>query len=335
VAARPATVQKPRPCRDDDALMARYIAWRLVSAVPVVLLVTLIAFSIMSLVPGDPAAIIAGATATDAEIAELRQALGLDRPFLARLVAWYGDLLRGDLGRSILLQRPVTQAIAERLPVTLALGAYAMLLTVVAGVGLGVLAAVRQNTWLDQLCMTVAVLGVSIPNIWLALLFVFLFAVTLGWFPTGGYVPFAQDPMGALVSLTLPAVALALMQVGLLARMTRSAMLEVLRQDFVRTARAKGLPGWFVVLRHALGNALIPLVTVMGIILSLMISGTVVIESVFSLPGMGRLIVNAIQRRDYPVIQGGLLLIATSLVLVNLAVDLLYAWLDPRVRYAD
>ncbi len=315
--------------------MARYLAWRLASAIPVLLLVTLIAFSIMSLVPGDPAAIIAGATATDAEIAALRHELGLDLPFLTRLLNWYGDLLAGDLGRSILLQRPVTEAIAERLPVTLALGLYALVLTVVSGIGLGVVAAVRQNSWLDQLCMTVAVLGVSIPNLWLALLFVFLFAVTLGWFPTGGYVPFADDPWGALVSLTLPAVALALMQVGLLARMTRSAMLEVLRQDFVRTARAKGLPGWFVVLRHALGNALVPLVTVLGIILSLMISGTVVIESVFSLPGMGRLIVNAIQRRDYPVIQGGLLLIAASLVVINLVVDLLYAWLDPRVRYAD
>lgn len=315
--------------------MAGYIAWRLVSAVPVILLVTLISFSIMSLVPGDPAAIIAGATATDAEIADLRVALGLDRPFLTRLVNWYGDLLSGDLGRSILLQRPVAEAIAERLPVTLALGAYALVLTLVFGVGLGVVAAVRQNTWVDQICMTVAVLGVSIPNLWLALLFVFLFAVTLGWFPTGGYVPFGEDAVAALVALTLPAISLALMQVGLLARMTRSAMLEVLRQDFVRTARAKGLPGWFVVLRHALGNALIPLVTVMGIILSLMISGTVVIESVFSLPGMGRLIVNAIQRRDYPVIQGGLMLIAMALVLVNLVVDLLYAWLDPRVRYAD
>lgn len=315
--------------------MAAYIAWRLVSAVPVILLVTLISFSIMSLVPGDPAAIIAGATATDAEIADLRVALGLDRPFLERLMNWYGDLLSGDLGRSILLQRPVAEAIGERLPVTLALGAYALVLTLVFGVGLGVVAAVRQNTWVDQICMTVAVLGVSIPNLWLALLFVFLFAVILGWFPTGGYVPFGEDAVRALVALTLPAISLALMQVGLLARMTRSAMLEVLRQDFVRTARAKGLPGWFVVIRHALGNALIPLVTVMGIILSLMISGTVVIESVFSLPGMGRLIVNAIQRRDYPVIQGGLMLIAVALVLVNLAVDLLYAWLDPRVRYAD
>ena len=229
----------------------------------------------------------------------------------------------------------MTEAIAERLPVTLALGAYALALTLVMGVGLGVLAAVRQNSWVDQLCMTVAVLGVSIPNLWLALLFVFLFAVTLGWFPTGGCVPMTENVWGSFASLTLPAAALALMQVGLLARMTRSAMLEVLRQDFVRTARAKGLPGWFVVLRHALGNALVPLVTVLGIILSLMISGTVVIESVFSLPGMGRLIVNAVQRRDYPVIQGGLLLIATSLVLVNLVVDLLYAWLDPRVRYAD
>jgi len=315
--------------------MGGYILGRLAAAVPVVLLVTLISFSIMSLVPGDPAAVIAGATATEEDIQALRVQLGLHLPFHERLVAWLGGLMRGDLGYSILLQRPVAEALMERLPVTLALGAYALVLTILIGVGLGVAAAVRQNTFIDQICMTVALLGVSIPNLWLGLLLVMLFSVQLGWFPTGGYVPFSEDPVRAMVALTLPALALALTQVGLLARMTRSAMLEVLRQDFVRTARAKGLPSWYVVLRHALGNALVPLVTVLGIIISLMIGGAIVIESVFSLPGMGRLIVNAIQRRDYPVIQGGLLVVATSLVLVNLAVDLLYAWLDPRIRYAD
>jgi peptide/nickel transport system permease protein len=244
-------------------------------------------------------------------------------------------VLQGDLGRSILLQRPVAEAIAERLPVTLALSAYAMTITLVAGIGLGVAAAVRQNTIVDQICMIVALLGVSLPNVWLAILFIMFFSVHLGWFPTGGYVPFAQGWWNAIVALTLPAVALALTQVGLLARMARSTMLEVLRQDYVQTAWAKGLPGRLVIAKHALKNTMIPLVTVFGIILSLSLSGTVVIETVFSLPGMGRLIVNAIQRRDYPVIQGGLLLTATALVLVNLAVDLLYAWLDPRVRYAD
>ncbi|MBM3524839.1 MAG: ABC transporter permease [Alphaproteobacteria bacterium] len=289
----------------------------------------------MLLVPGDPAAIVAGANATEEDIQQLRVQLRLHLPFHERLLEWVWGLLHGDLGRSILLQRPVAEAIAERLPVTLALSVYSMLITLVVGIGLGVLAAVRQNTIVDQLCMVVALLGVSLPNVWLAILFIMFFAVHLGWFPTGGYAPFAEGWRPALVALTLPAVALALTQVGLLARMARSSMLEVLRQDYVQTARAKGLPGWLVVGKHAMKNTMIPLVTVLGIILSLSLSGTIVIETVFSLPGMGRLIVNAIQRRDYPVIQGGLLLTATTLVLVNLAVDLLYAWLDPRVRYAD
>jgi peptide/nickel transport system permease protein len=315
--------------------MTGYILHRLASAVLVVFLVTIISFSVMSLVPGDPASVIAGANATPDEIDALRVQLGLHLPYHERLVAWVLGLLKGDLGRSILLQRSVSEAVAERLPVTLALSAYAMILTLVLGVGLGVFAAVRQNSWVDQVCMTVALLGVSLPNVWLAILFVMFFSVYLGWFPTGGYVPFEQSLWGALVALTLPAIALALTQIGLLARMARSSMLEVLRQDYVQTARAKGLPRWSVVGKHALKNVMIPLVTVFGIVLSLSLSGTVVIETVFSLPGMGRLIVNAIQRRDYPVIQGGLLLTATALVLVNLAVDLLYAWLDPRVRYAD
>jgi len=315
--------------------MTAYVLNRLASAVLVVFLVTIISFSVMSLIPGDPAAVVAGANATEAEIQEIRVQLGLHLPYHQRLFEWVLGLLQGDLGRSILLQRSVTEAVAERLPVTLALSAYSMIVTLIFGVGLGVFAAVRQNTWVDQLCMTVALLGVSLPNVWLAILFVMLFSVHLGWFPTGGYVPFEESISGALISLTLPAIALALTQVGLLARMARSSMLEVLRQDYVQTARAKGLPRWSVIGKHALKNVMIPLVTIFGIILSLSLSGTVVIETVFSLPGMGRLIVNAIQRRDYPVIQGGLLLTAAALVLVNLAVDLLYAWLDPRVRYAD
>ena len=315
--------------------MTGYILHRLASAVLVVFLVTIISFSVMSLVPGDPASVVAGANATPDEIEAIRIQLGLHLPYQERLLNWVLGLLQGDLGRSILLQRTVAEAVAERLPVTLALSAYAMILTLVAGVSLGVFAAVRQNSWVDQLCMTVALLGVSLPNVWLAILFFMFFSVYLGWFPTGGYVPFDQDVWRALVALTLPAVALALTQIGLLARMARSSMLEVLRQDYVQTARAKGLPRWSVVGKHALKNVMIPLVTVFGIILSLSLSGTVVIETVFSLPGMGRLIVNAIQRRDYPVIQGGLLLTASALVLVNLVVDLLYAWLDPRVRYAD
>ena len=315
--------------------MTGYILHRLASAVLVVFLVTIISFSVMSLVPGDPASVVAGANATPDEIEAIRIQLGLHLPYHERLVNWVFGLLQGDLGNSILLQRTVAEAVAERLPVTLALSAYAMILTLVAGVSLGVFAAVRQNSWVDQLCMTVALLGVSLPNVWLAILFVMFFSVYLGWFPTGGYVPFDQDVWRALVALTLPAVALALTQIGLLARMARSSMLEVLRQDYVQTARAKGLPRWSVVGKHALKNVMIPLVTVFGIILSLSLSGTVVIETVFGLPGVGSLVVNAVLRRDYPVIQGGLLLTASALVLVNLVVDLLYAWLDPRVRYAD
>ncbi|HVL71581.1 MAG TPA: ABC transporter permease [Beijerinckiaceae bacterium] len=313
--------------------MWRYALMRIASAIPVILLVTLISFGLMLLIPGDPALVIAGPSATAAEIESVRVQLGLDRPVLQRMLAWYAGLLQGDLGRSLLLGRSVGQAIWERVPVSLSLALLALAITIVLGVLAGVIAAVRQNTWVDQAAMTFAMLGVSLPNFWLALLFIFFFAVHLGWFPTGGYVPLSEDPLGWLRSLILPAVSLALMQIGLLARITRSSMLEVLRQDYIRTARAKGLPFHAVVGRHALRNVLIPLVTVIGITVSLMISGTVVIETVYSLPGIGRLIVSAILQRDYPVIQGGLLLTAVLLVVINLVVDLLYAWLDPRIRY--
>jgi peptide/nickel transport system permease protein len=313
--------------------MRRYVLLRVASAVLVIGLVTLITFGLLLIIPGDPALVIAGPAATPAEIEGVRRQLGLERPVLERLVAWYAGLVRGDLGRSLLLGRSVVQAVVERLPVTLSLASLAMVVTVVLGVSIGVFAAVRHNTWLDQATMTIAMLGVSLPNFWLGLLLIFFFSVHLGWLPTGGYVPLSENPVGWLRSLILPALSLALMQLGLLARMTRSSMLEVLRQDYIRTARAKGVPLRSVVWRHALRNVMIPLVTVIGIIVSLMISGTAVIETVYSLPGIGRLIVSAIQQRDYPVIQGGLMLTACSLVVINLMVDLLYAWLDPRIRY--
>lgn len=295
--------------------MRRYIIGRVGAAIPVVLLVTLIAFFIMQLVPGDPAAVIAGSNATQEEIELVRQQLGLDQPVLQRLLAWYAALLRGDLGQSILLQRSVASAILERLPVTLSLTAYALVLTIVFGVGAGVLAAVNRGTWVDQLCMAGALLGVSLPNFWLGLMLIFSFAAGLGWFR----------------ALTLPAFALALLQMGLLARITRSSMLEVLQQEYVRTAKAKGLPPLVVVGKHALRNVVVPVVTVIGIITSHMVSGSVVIETVFSLPGLGRLIIQGILRRDYPVIQGGLLVTAAAFVLINLLVDLLYSRLDPRI----
>lgn len=313
--------------------MGRYIARRLVASVLVLWLVSLLSFSIMSLVPGDPAVVMAGVGASADQVQRIREQFGLDAPFVVRLARWYGGLLRGDLGDSILLGRTVARAITERLPVTLSLAALAFVLTVVLGLALGTVAVIRQSTWVDQSVMALAVIGVSVPNFWLGLLLIILFSVLLDWLPAGGYVPVAQDPGAWLRGLVLPAASLALLQVGLLARMTRATVVEMLRQDFVRTARAKGLPGWLVVGKHAFGNVMIPVMTVLGITVSLLLSGSVVVETVFSIPGLGRLMATAILARDYPVIQGGLLVTALMFVAINLLVDVLYAWLDPRIRY--
>lgn len=313
--------------------MGEFVARRLIAAVPVLFLVTLIAASIMQLVPGDPASVIAGQSASNFEIEQVRQQLGLDRPFHERVFNWYAGLLEGDLGRSILLQRPVTQAILERVPVTLTLAGFALFLTIAIGIPCGVIAALRANTWVDQAVLTFALIGVSVPNFWLSLMLIVLFGVMLDWLPAGGYVPLADDPAEWARGLILPGVSLALLQIGLLARITRATMLETLRQDYVRTARAKGLPARLVVGKHALKNVMIPVVTVIGISFGLLLSGSVVIETVYSIPGMGRLLANAIFGRDYPLIQGGLLVTAATLVLLNLAVDLLYALIDPRVKY--
>jgi len=313
--------------------MIQFILRRLLIALPVLLLVSLISASIMQLVPGDPAAVIAGQNASDVEIALIREQLGLNQSFPAKLAAWYGDLARGDLGHSILLNRPVTQAIAERVPVTLALAGFALLLTVAIGLPCGIIAAVRANTWIDQAVLTFALIGVSVPNFWLSLMLIVLFGVMLDWLPAGGYIPFADDPVGWVRCLILPAFSLALLQIGLLARITRATMLEILQQDYIRTARAKGLSSFSVIAKHALKNVMVPVVTVIGISFGLLLSGSVVIETVYSIPGMGRLLANAIFGRDYPMIQGGLLVTAAVLVLLNLAVDVLYAVIDPRIKY--
>lgn len=313
--------------------MGRYIARRLLATIVVLWLVTLVSFSIMSLVPGDPAVVMAGVGASADQVQRIREQFGLDAPFLVRLSRWYVDLLRGNLGDSILLGRTVAQAIAERVPATLSLATLAFGLTVVFGVVLGTIAAVRQNTWVDQVVMALAVVGVSVPNFWLGLLLIILFSVMLDWLPAGGYVPLAENPVAWFHALLLPAVSLALLQVGLVVRLTRATVVETLRQDFVRTARAKGLAGWVVVGKHAFGNVTIPVITVLGITVSLLLSGSVVVETVFSVPGLGRLMATAILARDYPVIQGGLLVTALLFAGINLVVDVLYAWLDPRIRY--
>jgi peptide/nickel transport system permease protein len=313
--------------------MGRYLVYRLLSAIPILLIVSLVSFLIIFLVPGDPASEIAGPGASADEVARIRQSLGLDQNAGVQMLAWYGRLLQGDLGQSILLHRSVTTAILERAPVTLSLAGLALVLSLGLALVLGVVAAVRQNTWVDQSAMTTALLGLSLPDFWVGLVMIYLFAVLLGWFPTGGYVELSKGVGPWLRSLFLPAVALGLAQLGLLARITRATMLEVLRQDYIRTARAKGAPERHVIGRHALANTLIPVVTVIGIIVGILLGGAVVVESVFALPGVGRLIIGAILRRDYPVIQGGLLLTASIYVFVNILVDILYAWLDPRVRY--
>jgi len=312
--------------------MLRFILRRLLGAVPVLLLVSLVAFLIMRLVPGDAATVMAGPSASAADIEAMRTTLGLDQPWWGQLLGWYWRLLHGDLGESLTLGQTVWQAVAERSTVTLSLALLGMLLTLLVGVPLGIAAAYRQNSWVDATAMITALLGVSLPNFWVALVLTWLFAVSLGWLPSGGYTPFTEDPVDWLRHLILPAVSLSVMQLGLLARMTRSSMLEVLRQDFIRTARAKGLSEAEVVGMHAFKNALVPIATTVGIIFSLMLAGAVVIETVYSLPGVGRMMISAIQRRDLPVVQGALVLIGTMFVLINLVVDLLYAVIDPRVR---
>ncbi len=313
--------------------MGGIILHRLAGALPVLLIVSLITFAMIHLIPGDPALAIAGMSATGEQIANIRHDLGLDQPLFSQLWHWYANLLRGDLGRSLLLGQPVMAVTLLRLPITLALSAYALALTLLIGLASGIVAALRQNTWIDQAAMVFAMLGISLPNFYLGLLMIILFAVDLRWLPTGGYIPFTADPLGWLATSTMPAISLALLLAGLLARITRSTMLEVLRQDYIRTARAKGLPERRVVMKHALANALIPIATVVGIIVSLLISGSVVTETLFSIPGIGQLLTQAVLNRDYPMVQGGLLMTTALLVLVNILVEVCYALLDPRVRY--
>ena len=312
--------------------MVRFIIRRLLASIPVLLLVSMITFGLLWLVPGDPASIFLDASATAEALDRVRHELGLDRPFLVRMGEWYLRLLQGDLGTSLLLNRSVTEAILERLPITLSLTAMAFVLAVLLGVAAGVLAAMRHGRAADQGLMSLALLGLSLPEFWLGLVLVWLVAVLVPIFPAGDYVAFAKDPWQWARHLALPTFSLACIQMGFVARMTRSSMLEVLSQDFIRTARAKGLPEPYVVLRHGLVTAMVPIVTVMGIMVGALLGGAVVTEQVFSIPGLGRLIIGAVLSRDFPVIQGGLLFLALIYLTVNLVVDLLYAVIDPRVR---
>jgi peptide/nickel transport system permease protein len=313
--------------------MVAYVLRRLFGVIPVLILVALLAFLLIHIVPGDPAMIMLGNDASPAQLEALRGQLGLDRSLPAQFALWLGQALHGNLGESFFLGRPVTQALLERLPATLQLAVLSFVFSLIIGIPAGLLAAVRQNTWRDQLIMAAAVGGVSIPNFWLGLAMILLFSVQLGWLPSGGYVPLWEDFWQGLRILILPSISLGLMQAALIARMARSSMLEVLRQDYVRTARAKGQTPSLVILKHALKNAMIPIITTVGTAFGVLLGGAVVVEIVFTYPGLGRLVVLAVQRRDYPLLQGALLLTAVIYVFVNLAVDLLYGVFDPRIRY--
>jgi peptide/nickel transport system permease protein len=310
-----------------------YIARRLLALIPVALVVATISFVLIHLAPGDPASIIAGPDANADDVRRIERQLGLDAPLPVQLVRWYGRLVQGDLGQSIFLRKPVTEAILDRVEPTLLLTVFAIVIAILIGVPAGVLAARYHNTLTDQTLMVVALLGVSIPNFLLGLLFILFFSVWLGWFPVAGYSPLEYGWAKTLRSLVLPAFALGLVQSALIARIARSSMLDVLREQFITAGRAKGLGERAVVYKHALKNAMIPTVTIIGISFAILISGAVVVETVFNIPGLGRLIISAVLRRDYPVIQGVVLCIAGLYMLINLAVDLSYVFFDPRVRY--
>jgi peptide/nickel transport system permease protein len=313
--------------------MLAYIVRRILATIPVVLIVALFVFSLLYIAPGDPAAIIAGDQATPADVERIRASLGLDRPFVVRFGEWFWRILHGDLGTSIFTNLPVTHMIAQRIEPTVSLMALTLIISLAVAIPMGVVAAWKQGSWIDRLVMLLAVFGFSTPVFVVGYLLAYVFALRLGWLPVQGFTPISQGFWPFLRTLILPSVALGLVYIALLARITRATMLEVLSQDYVRTARAKGVGQRQILFVHALKNAAVPIVTVIGIGFAALIGGAVVTESVFAIPGLGRLTVDAILRRDYPVIQGVVLLFSFSYVLVNLVVDVLYTVFDPRIRY--
>jgi peptide/nickel transport system permease protein len=313
--------------------MIVYVLRRLGATFVVMAVVALVVFSLLFLTPGDPAAVIAGDIATDADIKQIRAKLGLDQPFLVQFGGWVWRLLHGDLGTSIFTNLPVTTLIGQRVQPTVSLTLCTLIVAVLIAVPLGVVAAARAGTWADRLVMGFSVLGFSVPVFVLAYMLIIVFSVKLEWLPVQGYRPLSEGPWPWLSHLILPSIALGTVYMALIARITRAAMLDVLSQDYIRTANAKGLAPRAVLTRHALKNAGVPIITVIGIGIALLISGAIVTETVFAIPGLGRLTVDAILRRDYPIIQGVILLFSGVYVLINLLVDLSYTLFDPRIRY--
>jgi peptide/nickel transport system permease protein len=313
--------------------MWAYVIRRVLATIPVMAVVALFVFSLLYLAPGDPAAVIAGDQATPDDVERIRASLGLDRPYLVRFGAWVWDIVHGDLGTSIFTNLPVSHMIAQRIEPTLSLMIVTLILAVTIAVPMGVVAAWKQGTTIDRMVMGFAVLGFSVPVFVVGYVLAYIFALELDWLPVQGYTPFSQGFFPWMENLILPAVALGGVYIALIARITRATMLEVLSQDYIRTARAKGAGQRSILFLHALKNAAVPIVTIIGIGIALLIGGAVVTESVFAIPGLGRLTVDAILRRDYPVIQGVVLLFSFVYVLVNLVIDLLYTLFDPRIRY--
>jgi peptide/nickel transport system permease protein len=313
--------------------MLAYATRRILTTIPVMLFVALFVFSLLYIAPGDPAAIIAGDQATPADIARIRVSLGLDRPFVVRFGDWLWQVLHGNLGTSIFTNLPVTHMIAQRLEPTVALMVLTLLISVSVAIPIGVIAAWKQGSLIDRLVMGLAVFGFSTPVFVVGYLLAYVFALKLGWLPVQGFTSIDHGLWPFLRTLILPSVALALIYIALIARITRATMLEVLSQDYVRTARAKGVGQRDILFVHALKNAAVPIVTVVGLGVASLIGGVVVTETVFAIPGLGRLTVDAILQRDYPVIQGIVLMFSFVYVIINLIVDLLYTLFDPRIRY--
>ncbi|MEW5420339.1 ABC transporter permease [Amorphus sp. 3PC139-8] len=313
--------------------MLPYVLKRVLSSVPVMIVVAVVVFAILRLTPGDPAAVLAGNDATGEQLAQIRENLGLDEPILVQLMTWFRNILAGDLGVSLLSGVPVVRMIGERVGPTLSLAAGTIIVTILIAIPMGIIAARRPGGVLDRLVMALSVLGFSVPIFVTGYLLIYLFALKLGWLPVQGYRPLGDGFWPFAQRLIMPVTALSGVYIALVARITRSSIIEVLGEDYIRTARAKGAPERRVLLRHALRNAAVPIVTIIGIGVASLITGVVVTESVFNLPGLGRLVVEAVLARDYPVIQGLILLFSFTYILINLVVDILYTVFDPRIRY--
>ncbi|MFJ7973132.1 ABC transporter permease [Psychrobacillus sp. NPDC096389] len=312
--------------------MKGYILKRLLSLIPVLLVVAVVVFLLMHITPGDPAAVILGPEASPAEVTELREELGLNKPPIEQFVSWFGNVLQGDFGTSIFMKQPVSQAFFEHLGPTLSLAIMAQVLAIVVAIPLGVLAAKFRGSILDQTFMGISLLGISVPSFLLGLFLILLVGVELKWLPVAGYKPIDAGLLNHIKYLILPAIALGSMQAALIARMTRSSMLDVLNANYIKTARSKGVKETIIVIKHTLRNAFIPILTIIGQTFGTLVAGAAVVETVFNIPGIGQLIINSVERRDFAVIQGSVLLIAVSYVLINLVIDLLYGVIDPRVR---